>query len=384
MDRVYLDHHAASQVDPRVRAALAELDAAGAHWANPSSVHNEGQRSRRALERAREQIAAAIGAAPADVVLTGGGTEACNLAVLGSLPDGLRGQGGARAHVVTTAVEHPAVAEPVDELERAGRIVVTRLPVPEGAPPDAATLAAALTPETRLCAVQWVNHETGTIFPIAEYAAVCRAAQVPLFVDAIQGFGKLPLALETLGADLVALAAHKIGGVAGAGALWVRRSLALQPLLLGGSQERGRRAGTPDVRAQLGFGLACGLLDERLAAQPRIAGLRDRLETQLVAHGARRNGPEGARVATASNLWFPGRRSDALVAALDVEGVAVSAGAACSSGKSEPSPVLLAMHPSEPARAGASIRFSFGPEVSDIQSENALNACLRVVSRPAA
>lgn len=375
MRRVYLDHHAATPPHPEVLAALRALGEAG--WANPSSVHADGRASRALIERAREQIAAAIGAAPADVVLTAGGTEACNLALFGApLARG--------AHVLTTTVEHPAVVEPLARLEASGELTVSRLPVPGGRVMDPAQLMAAVTPATRLLALQWVNHETGTIFPVAAYAHACRAAGVLTFVDATQAFGKLPLDVNALGADLVALASHKIGGPAGAGALWVRRGVDLRSLIVGGGQERGRRAGTADVRAAVGFGVACALLPQRLDAQPRIAELRDRLEHALLALGARRNAADGPRVATATNLWFPGRRSDALVAALDLEGVAVSAGAACSSGKSEPSPVLLAMHPEEVAKSQASLRFSFGPEVSEIDVDFVSNRCANVLARPAA
>ena len=373
MPRVYLDHHAATPVDARVHAALSAL---GDVWANPSSVHAEGRRSRAHLERAREQVAASVGASAPDIVLTSGGTEACNLAILGSLPH------DAAAHVVTSQVEHPAVAEPLRQLERIGRVQVTRLAVPEGRPPSAEQLRAVLTPHTRLCALQWVNHETGTIFPIDAYAEVCRAAQVPLFVDATQGFGKLPLAVSALGADLVALAAHKIGGVAGAGALWVSRPVDLRSVALGGGQERGRRAGTPDVRAAVGFGVACSLVSERVAAQPRIGRLRDRLEARLRELGGCVNAGHSPRVATVSNVYWPGRRSDALVAALDIEGVAVSAGAACSSGKSEPSAVILAMYGAQPLRAESSVRFSFGVETSEIDEELSEWCCRRVLSRP--
>lgn len=379
MPRVYLDHHAATPVDPRVQAALQAAEQEGMTWANPSSVHQEGRRSRARLERAREQVAQAISAAAADVVLTGGGTEACNLGIFGSLPEQSE-----PAHVITSQIEHPAVAEPLRQLERAGRIVVTRLAVPQGQPPSLDVLRAAFTPSTRLCALQWVNHETGTVLPVEQYAELCRERAVPLFVDATQGFGKLPLAVAELGADLVALAAHKIGGVAGAGALWVRRGLELRPLALGGGQERGRRAGSPDVRALAGFGIASTLVAERLLQQPRLASLRDQLEAELLILGAVPNASAGPRVATVSNVWWQGRRAEALVAALDLEGLAVSAGAACSSGKSEPSPVLLALHPDEAARAESSIRFSFGLETNDTDTQFAIAAVRRVLARPPA
>ena len=373
MRRAYFDHHAATPLDPRVHRALVELG--DNTWANPSSVHAEGRKSRALIERAREQIAHAIDAAPADIVLTSGGTEACNLGVL-ALHALRRG-----AHIVTTPIEHPAVSEPIAQLEQSVR--VTRLPFPRGRAPEPGELAAVIGPDTAFCALQWVNHELGTVLPIEAYARVCRSAGVPLFVDATQALGKLPISVRELDVDVLALASHKIGGPAGAGALWVKRGLALAPLVRGGGQERGRRAGTPDVRALAGFGFASALVAERVAAMPRVAALRDRLEAALLQLGAVRNAPEAPRVSTASNVFWPGRRSDVMVSALDIEGVAVSAGAACSSGKSEPSPVLLAVHPDEPARAEASTRFSFGPEVSDNDLEFVLSICSKVAARPA-
>jgi cysteine desulfurase len=374
--RVYLDHHAATPLAPSVAAAMRGIGEAA--WANPASTHVEGRASRALLERAREAIAAAIGATPADLLLTAGGTEACNLGVFGVLT------GRSSAHAVTTEIEHPAIAEPLRQLEARSALTVTRLAVPSGQPPAPAQLAEAIRSDTRLVAIQWVNHETGTLLPVQAYAAVCRAAGVPLCVDATQALGKLPIDVGELGADLVALASHKLGGPAGAGALWIRRGFEIEPWSIGGGQERGRRAGTPDVASQVGFGEACRVLRDRLASQATLGGLRDRLESALLALGAARNAEHGPRTCTASNVYFPGRRADLLVAALDLEGLAVSAGAACSSGKSEPSPVLLAMHPAEPARARASLRFSFGPEVSATDVDFAIEACARVLARPAA
>jgi cysteine desulfurase len=373
MRRVYLDHHAATPLAPRVHRALLEL---GECWANPSSVHAEGRRSRALIERAREQVAHAIDAQAPDLVLTSGGTEACNLAVLALLAE------RPGAHVVTTDIEHPAVAEPIAQLEQAGRVRVTRLSVLHGRAPDPAEIEAALGTDTALCAVQWVNHELGTLLPIEAYAEVCQSARVPLFVDATQALGKLPISVRNIRPDMLALASHKVGGPAGAGALWVKRGLEVAPLVRGGGQERGRRAGTPDVRSLAGFGLASELIPERLAAMPRLAELRDRLEAALLGLGARRNAPKGARVATASNLFWPGRRSDVLVSALDIEGLAVSAGAACSSGKSEPSPVLRAVHPEELARSEASTRLSLGFETGETDIDFAIRCYAAVSSRP--
>ena len=373
MSRVYMDHHAATPVDARVSAAMSTATAAA--WGNASSVHAEGRASRALLERAREAIARAVGAQPADLVLTAGGTEACNLAVFGSL------EGTPNAHAVTTRIEHPAVLSPLRVLESTARLRLAWLEVPEGRAPDVDAVTAQLGSNTKLAALQWVNHETGTILPVEQYAAACRRAGVLCFVDATQALGKLPVDVTRLGADLVAFASHKVGGPSGAGALWVRRGVELGSRAYGGGQERGRRAGTLDVVSQVGFGVACQLLSERLAAQPRIAALRDRLATALVERGAVANAPAGARVATAANLCFPGWRADMLVAALDLEGVAVSAGSACSSGKSEPSAVLRAMHGREPSRWESSLRFSFGPETSEIDLKFALDVCAKVAAR---
>lgn len=369
---IYLDHHAATPLTPGV---IEEIAAAHQHaWANPSSVHVAGRASRALLERARERIARAIGSAPADVVLTGGGTEACNLGIFGLVEPGPPG------HVVASSIEHPAVTEAVRGLEARGwRVTWLGAPFGRGIAPD--ELDAALEPDTRLVALQWVNHETGTVLPVSEYGVICRERRVRLFVDATQALGKLVVDVRALGADAAAFASHKIGGPAGAGALWVRRGLDPLPLLVGGEQERGRRAGTPDVIAQVGFGAACARLLQRLDEQPRLAGLRDRLEAELIGLGAERNAPESERVATATNLYFAGRRTDVLVAALDVEGVAASSGAACSSGKSEPSPVLLAMHADEPARANASIRFSFGPENVETDVDFTVDCLQRILGR---
>jgi cysteine desulfurase len=361
--------------------ALHAEGAGHAAWAHPSSVHRAGRASRAQLESARTAIAAALGASASDVVLTSGGSEACNLAVHGVLA-----QAEAGGHVITSAIEHPAVARPLEALAAARGLELTRLGVDHGRAPLANTLAGMLTSRTRLVALQWVNHETGTRLPVDEYARVCRAVGVPLFIDASQALGKLPIDVEALGADLLACAAHKIGGPAGAGALWVRRGIDIEPLILGGAQERGRRAGTPDVVAQTGFAAACGLIGERLAAQPRIAALRDRLERALLERSpvVVRNATDGPRVATVSSLSVRGWRGDALVAALDVEGVAASSGAACSSGRSEPSGVLRAMHPDESWRSSSALRLSFGPQTSEIDADSALAVIGRVLARPPA
>ncbi|MDD9944878.1 MAG: cysteine desulfurase family protein [Myxococcales bacterium] len=375
----YLDHHAAAPPAPEATAAMAA--ARQAAWANPSSVHAAGRESRKWLEGARERVAAAIGARASDVALVGGGTEACNLGVLGlarraesteQSPDG--------QHIVTTEIEHPAVARPIEALERCG-MRVTRLALPNGAPFGTDQLAAALSQDTCLVALGWVNHETGTRLPLSAYSELCATRGIPLFVDATQAVGKLPVDVRDLGVDALAMASHKLGGPAGAGALWVRRDRQLSPVLLGGGQERGRRAGTPDVVAQVGFGAACSQVAARLLAQPRLAALQVRLEAGLQGLGALVNGDPSQRVATVVNVSFKGLRGDELVAALDVEGVACASGAACSSGLTEPSPVITAMYPQDPARARGALRFSFGPETRDADVDRALEKMALVLNR---
>lgn len=341
-------------------------------WANPSSVHAAGRAARAALEEARRRVAEAIGAAPADVVFTAGGTEACNLGVLGLWP-----RGGRR--VVTTRIEHPAVAEAVAALEEDGAEVI-RLDVLDGRAPSIEALDAALDGASLAC-IGWVSSETGTILPVDDYARRCRARGVPLFVDATQALGKIPLDVASLGASAAAFAASKIGGPPGAGALWIARDAALAPRALGGAQERGRRAGTADAALLAGFGEACEHVRARLAAMPEVARRRDRLERALVERGAVVNGAGGPRVATVTDVSVPGWRGQLLVAALDLEGLATSSGAACSSGVDAPSPVVLAMYPGEPWRAQAALRLSLSPETTDAEIDRALSILERVLSR---
>jgi cysteine desulfurase len=367
---IYLDHHAATPLVPAAREAMAAASEEG--WANPSSVHAAGRRARAHLEEARRSIATAVGAEPPDVVLTGGGTEACNLGLLGLAA-------GAR-RIVTTSIEHPAFAAAVDRLAAGGADVV-RLPVPDGVAPDEDSVARAVEGGGALLAVAWVNHETGTLLPVARWAAAARAAGARVVVDGTQAAGKVAIDVAALGADAFALASHKLGGPAGAGALWVRRGIDLDALLAGGAQERGRRPGTPDVLAHVGFGAACRELPARLGAMPDVGRRRDRLERALLDRGASVNGAGGARVATVTGVSVPGWRGEVLVAALDLEGICASSGAACSSGLSEPSPVVRAMYPEAPWRAGAALRLSLGPEITDRDVEQSIDALDRVLRR---
>lgn len=365
---IYLDHHSATPMLQAVGKVMQE--AAAVAWANPSSTHAAGRASRRLLEQARDAVAAAVGAASADLVLTGGGTEACNL--------GVRAVARGRRRIITSTVEHPAVAQSVARLENAGREVI-RLGVPAGRPPPVSELSEHLDGDCAV-AIQWVNHETGTLFPVEGYADACGRAGASLFVDATQALGKQAIDLSTLRVDALAIAGQKVGGPAGAGACYVRRGIEVEPVFDGGSQERGRRPGTPDTSTMAGFGEACRGVSARLDEQPRIATLRDQLESALMALGAVRNGGH-PRVGTVTNLSFAGWKGAVLVGALDVEGVCVSAGAACSSGLAAPSPVLLAMYPGEQWRAGSAVRISLGIETTHDDIGMASQAFQRVLAR---
>lgn len=357
----YFDHHAATPLAPAAREAIA---AALSLQANPSSIHKSGRAMRAAIEGTRRAVGKALGCHPADVVLTSGGTEACNLALT-----------AAKGDVAVLPIEHPAVLRAAERITRATGSHVIPLQPSE----VLGSLAAALERGARFVAMQAINHETGQILPIAEVSARCKASGAILFVDATQALGKIPL--DVRDADLLAISSAKIGGPLGAGALYVRRGIELDPLLVGSADERGRRAGSPGYLSMVGFGAALGGLEARLSAQPRIAAQRDRLEEALIARGAARNATSAPRCATVTNVSFSGWRGPLLVAALDVEGLEASSGAACSSGLDAPSPVLLALHPDEPWRASSALRLSLGPESTDAEIDEALAILDRVLSR---
>lgn len=374
--RIYLDHNATTPVREEVVEAMARVlrDVPG----NPSSVHAEGARARAVLETAREQVAAALGARPAEVVFTSGATEANHLAIHGVAgAEATRGR-----HVVTTAVEHPSVQGPLEALERAGWRV-TRVPVDAEGRLDPEAVEAACGPDTALVSVIWANNETGVLSPVAEIAARCRARGVPLHVDATQALGKVPVRLDALPADLVSASAHKLNGPKGTGLLVVRGGLALAPWLRGGGQERGRRAGTPNVAGIAGLGVAVeravATLEGRAAA---CAALRDRLWAGIAAGvpRVRRNAAAAPVLPNTLSVEFEDTAGDVLVEALDGEGVAVSAGAACASGAVQPSPVLVAMGRSA-AQARASLRFSTGLGNDEAQIDRVLALLPDLVAR---
>ncbi|MEZ4253124.1 MAG: aminotransferase class V-fold PLP-dependent enzyme [Polyangiales bacterium] len=354
---IYLDHHAASPLDARVARAMTD-----APFGNPESAHGVGRRARKAVEEARAAVARSVGVTPNEVVFTSGGTEACNLGVLG-LP-------GAR--VWTSALEHPAVRAAVDA--RGGQVGF--LDVAPGHAPTVDEVAGRVR-EGDLVVVQHASHETGAVADVDAMADVVHAAGARLFVDAVASYGRLGVALR---ADAWALASHKVGGPPGAGALIVRRGLPLEPQVRGGGQERGRRGGTPDVRALVGFGVAASLVEERRAGMPAVAARRDALERALLELGGEVSA-RGNRTASVTHVAFPRWRGAELVAALDLEGLACSAGAACSSGVTTGSPAMLAWYPHESWRVQGTLRLSLGPETTDDEVTAAIEILRRVIPR---
>jgi cysteine desulfurase len=360
--RIYLDHNATTPLREEVAEAMAR--ALRDLFGNPSSAHAEGARARAAVEAAREQVAALVGARPAEVVFTSGATEANHLALHGvARAPGARGRA-----LVASAVEHPSVEEPLAALAEEG-FPVTRVPVDGDGRLDLAVLDAALAAPAALCACIWAQNETGVLSPVASVAERCRGRGVPLHVDATQVLGRLPVRLDRAPVDLLSASAHKFGGPKGVGFLVVRGDRPLAPWQRGGGQERGRRGGTVNAPGVVGLGVAAALAAADLAARAeRTAALRDRLWDGIAAKvpRVRRNGAPEALLPNTLNVEIEGVAADVLVEALDGEGVAASAGAACASGAVQPSPALLAMGRT-PAQARASLRLSLGPGNDEAQ-----------------
>jgi cysteine desulfurase len=364
--RIYLDHAATTTVRPEVVAAMTPLLAGGY---NASSVHAEGRAARATLDAARASVAGILGAAPREIVFTGGGSEADVLAVVGAAR-ALRERG---RHVVTSAIEHHAVLHAVEVLEREGW-TVTRLPVDARGLVDPAAFAAALTPQTTLASIMLVNNELGVVQPVAALAALARARGVVFHTDAVQGAGWFPLDVDALGVDLLSLTAHKLNGPKGVGLLYVRAGTPVEPLIVGGGQEQGLRAGTEDLAGIVGFATALALADaERPTAGPQVAALRDRLEAGIVAAVPEVlvNGAGAERSPAILSVAFADAPSDALLIRLDLEGIAASAGSACAAGSLEPSHVVAAIGLDERHQRGV-IRFSVGRTTTAAEIEAAL------------
>lgn len=380
MRHIYLDHNATTPLSPTARGAMqAALEA----WGNPSSVHTLGRRARHIVETARAQVAAFLNCENDELVFVSGGTEGDNLAVRG-LALAAREARGPQAlppHVIVSPLEHPAVHGAVEELRGLG-FAISHLPVSKQGSVRPEDLAALLRPETVLVSVALVNHEIGAIAPISALAALAQGHGAWFHTDAVAAAARVPVDVRALGVDAATVSAHKLYGPKGAGAVFVRRGLLPHPLVTGGHQEHERRGGTENTPALAGFGAAC----EETRAQihedmPRLAALRDRLEEALLAiPGARRHGPVENRAPGLCNVGFAGARGELVAIGLDLEGVCVSTGAACTSGSVEPSPVLLALGlPASQAREA--VRFSLGRQTSADDVDEAAAAVARVVAR---
>jgi cysteine desulfurase len=383
MQRIYLDNNATTPVHPAVLEAM--LPYFGTHFGNPSSAHQFGQRARQAIEQAREAVAALIGARSSEIVFTSGGTEADNAAIFGVIGQPVRSEGkfaGVPPHVITTAIEHDAVLNACRALESRGANVTYLSVGSDGVvSPDA--VRAALRPETALISIMYANNEIGTLQPLEEIGRIADEAEVFFHTDAVQAAGKVSIDVNRLGVDLLSLSAHKFNGPKGAGAFFVRKGVAIDSLLRGGPNERGRRAGTENVAAIVGLGKASELVRADLTETSALtAELRDRLENGLLTsiRGARVNGDPGHRVPNTSNLMLPDVDTESLIIALDLAGLACSAGAACSSGAADPSHVLTAIGLTR-TEARASVRLSVGRTNTREDIDRALELIPAAVAR---
>ena len=352
---IYLDYNATTPLDPRVLEEMVPYLAG--NYGNPSSIHSPGSVARAAVDSARERVSGCLGARPGEIVFTSGGSESNNFAIKG-LACALSDRGN---HLVTTAVEHASCLEAFRFLERRG-FEVTYLPVDSFGRILPEQFQEAITGRTILVSCMYVNNETGVVSPIRDIGEIAREKGVVFHTDAVQALGKMEIDLAGLPVDMASFSAHKICGPKGAGALYLRKGVALEPFVHGGGQERGKRSGTENVAAVCGFGYACELLRGELATEnERLGGLRDRLFEELSREieDVYLNGHPEARVSNTLNVGFPGTPGDSVVMNLDTAGVAVSTGSACSEGNVDPSHVLIAMGLEE-REALCSVRFSFG------------------------
>ncbi len=371
-----MDYNATAPVHPEVLEAF--LPFYRESFGNPSSIHTAGRRAKSAIEEAREKVARFLGCEPVEVVFTSSGTEADNMAVKG-IASALGRRGN---HIITTSVEHPAVLNTMLHLEQNG-FHITRLDVDREGMLDPARLEECITGRTILISVMHANNETGTILPVREIGAIAARHGVVFHCDAVQAGGKIPMDCREMNAGLLAISGHKMGSPQGIGALAVRLGVKLQPLIHGGSQERNRRAGTENVAGIVGIGKACELAQGSILSESeRIGALRDRLEQGIISTipDVSLNGHREKRLPNTSNISFAGCEADSLLANLDVEGIAASSGAACSSGTLRVSHVLSAMGV-EPALARGSLRFSLGSENSAADVQHLLAVLPGVVER---
>src|SRR6267143_1087042 len=364
MRRVYMDNNATSPLLPEVLEAMRPYFIE--HFGNASSIHHHGQSTRAAVERARESVAAMLSCRASEIVFTSGGTEGDNLAIFGLIKAG--------DHVITSTIEHHAVLNACKQLEKRG-CEVTYVPVDGRGLVDPADVKRALRPNTKLITIMMANNETGVVQPVEELGKIAAQADVYFHTDAVQAAGKIPIDVNKIGCDLLTISGHKLHGPQGVGALFVRKGTRLEPMLHGGSHERSRRAGTENVPGIVGLVKAAELAVAGFERRDDLAmaAARDKLERELLEIEATGLNGEGApRVPNTTNIYFDGIEGEALVIALDLKGLAVSTGAACSSGAIEPSHVLTAMG-LRPERARGSLRFSLGKQNTPEDIEFALS-----------
>jgi cysteine desulfurase len=373
MRRVYLDNNATTPILPEVLEAMQPYFAE--HFGNASSIHHHGQETRAAVEHAREAVAALLGCRPSEIVFTSGGTEGDNLAIFGLIREG--------DHIISSTIEHHAVLNSCKRLEEAGS-EVTYVPVDGRGLVDPDDVRRALRSNTKLISIMMANNETGVLQPVEDIGKVAAEADVYFHSDGVQAAGKVAIDVNRIGCDLLSISGHKMHAPQGVGGLYIRKGTILQPMLYGGSHERSRRAGTENVPGIVALGKAAEIAKEALdrGDLARMAALRDRLQEKIVAEveAIGVNGEGAPRVPNTTNIHFDYIEGEALVIALDLKGLAVSTGAACSSGAIEPSHVLTAMGlPSDQARA--SLRFSLGKQNTPEDVEFALSLIPRTVAR---
>jgi cysteine desulfurase len=377
MERIYLDHAATSPMHPEVVEKM--IPFMTEVFGNPSSIHSFGRESRHAIDEARDYIASSIGASPNEIIFTSGGTEADNLAIIGTaLANRDRGN-----HIITTAVEHHAVLHTCHYLEKIG-FEVTYLPVNEHGEVSVADLQKALTDQTILVSVMFANNEVGTIQPIYDIAKLLQDRQIYFHTDAVQAFGLIPINVKEIGIDLMSVSSHKINGPKGIGFLYVRDGVKMLPQLYGGEQERKRRAGTENVPGIIGFhhavSLAHQFMDER---RKTYQSFKEKMVQVFQEHEIdfQINGKPDETIPHVLNVSFPGTNVESMLVNLDLAGIAASSGSACTAGSVEPSHVLVAMHGKESEKITSSVRFSFGLGNTVEQIEKAALETVKIVKR---
>ncbi len=373
---IYLDHAAATPLRREVLETLRE--AQETLFGNASSIHTAGQQAKRMLEDSREQVAASIGADPVEIVFTSGGTESDNLALRGTAR-ALRRKGD---HIITSSIEHHAVLNCCKSLESEG-FRLSYIPVDPSGVLNVQSLLRELRPETILISVMLANNETGTLQPVSEIGKIARERGIVIHTDAVQAVGKIPVDVNDLGVDLLSLSAHKVYGPKGVGALYIRKGTPIEPILFGGHHERGMRPGTENVPGIAAFAAALRLATEELEeTRCRLRKLRDRLWTGISERIdlVRRNGSPERTLPNILNVSFDGIEGESLLLNLDLLGIAVSTGSACTSGSTEPSHVLLAMG-IPPRTAEGGIRFSLGRDNTESQIDKVLEVLPEVVNR---